>query len=183
VSALSIVAILLGVAVLGFIGWMWFQAMGKEAEAGRPMTVQFGLGLALLSLFVVSWVAHGLVQWEVFQEEQRTHEEPATASGFVAEFMQSTFENWQSEFLQLLAMVVLTTVLIYTGSSESRDSQDRIEQKLDQLLATSGAATGASPPNRSATKPEWVDYAVSRGTTRDDAEAMTKEDRIHRFGE
>jgi hypothetical protein len=41
--------------------------------------------------------------------------------------------NWQSEFLQLLSMVVLTAWLIHTGSAESRDSTDRMEAKIDEI--------------------------------------------------
>ena len=35
--------------------------------------------------------------------------------------------NWQSEFLQLLAFVVLTTYFIHRGSHESRDGDDELK--------------------------------------------------------
>src|SRR5690606_30612675 len=38
-----------------------------------------------------------------------------------AEFLSSVFENWESEFLQMSAYVVLTAMLIQRGSAESRD--------------------------------------------------------------
>jgi hypothetical protein len=47
-------------------------------------------------------------------------------------------ENWQSEFLQLLAFVVLTAFLIHRGSHESRDGADELKAMLtdmDQRLA------------------------------------------------
>jgi hypothetical protein len=53
--------------------------------------------------------------------------------GFIWQFLEKTFENWQSEFLQLLAMVVLTAFLIHKGSAESRDSTDRMERKIDDI--------------------------------------------------
>ncbi len=60
--------------------------------------------------------------------------------GYVWNWGEATFENWQSEFLQLLTMAVLTSFLIYKGSAESRDSDDemqetlaRIERRLDEL--------------------------------------------------
>jgi hypothetical protein len=43
-------------------------------------------------------------------------------SGYIWEFGSATMENWQSEFLQLLAMVVLTSFLIHRGSAESKSS-------------------------------------------------------------
>ncbi len=36
-------------------------------------------------------------------------------------FIQATFENWESEFLQMSAYVVLTAFLIQRGSAESKD--------------------------------------------------------------
>lgn len=39
----------------------------------------------------------------------------------------------------------------------------------------------AGPPAKSAPKSEWVDYAVSRGASRDDAEAATKADLIEQY--
>jgi hypothetical protein len=37
-------------------------------------------------------------------------------------------------------------------------------------------------PAKSATKAEWVDYAVERGHARGDAEALTKDDLVERLG-
>ena len=61
-------------------------------------------------------------------------------SEFWPRFGQATFENWQSEFLQLFTFVVLTTFLIHRGSHESKDSDEemqaaltRIEKRLDSL--------------------------------------------------
>jgi len=45
------------------------------------------------------------------------------------------------------------------------------------------AAAPPHPPNRSAAKTEWVNYAVERGTRREDAEACTKEDLISTFAD
>jgi SNF2 family DNA or RNA helicase len=50
------------------------------------------------------------------------------------EFGQATLENWPSEFLQLFAFVVLAAVFVHHGSAESRDSEDRMEQKIDRIV-------------------------------------------------
>ena len=39
-----------------------------------------------------------------------------------------------SEFLQLAAFVVLTAILIFEGSAESKDSDDRLEAKIGVIL-------------------------------------------------
>src|SRR3546814_1259932 len=43
-------------------------------------------------------------------------------------FLSSVFENWESEFLQMSAYVVLTAILIQRGSSASKDP-DRSEER------------------------------------------------------
>ena len=48
------------------------------------------------------------------------------SSGYFWSWMASTFENWQSEFLQLFTMVLLTAFLIHRGSTESKDSDDEL---------------------------------------------------------
>jgi hypothetical protein len=40
-------------------------------------------------------------------------------------FLQSTFENWESEFLQMALYVILTIFLFQKGSSESKDPEGK----------------------------------------------------------
>jgi hypothetical protein len=54
-------------------------------------------------------------------------------SEFRFRFSQSTFENWQSEFLRLFSFVVLAAVLIHHGSAGSKDGTDRIEQRVSEI--------------------------------------------------
>jgi len=42
-------------------------------------------------------------------------------------FLQSTFENWESEFLQMALFVILTMFLYQKGSSESKDPDKKEE--------------------------------------------------------
>ena len=108
----------------------------------RPLG-NYGLAWVLLTLFLVSWVMQTWMGWEEFVAEQNTHEQSAQVfgqDGYIWTWGAATFENWQSEFLQLLSMAVLTSFLIFKGSAESRDSDDemqetlvRIERRLDDL--------------------------------------------------
>jgi hypothetical protein len=43
-------------------------------------------------------------------------------------------ENWQSEFLQLIRQVVGLSILWYVGSSQSKEADDRLEEKIDLLI-------------------------------------------------
>ena len=99
----------------------------------RALWTDYGLGTVFCILFLMSWAAHAVAEWGHYVGEQRTHGEPATIAGYVVAFGRATLENWQSEFLQLFAFVVLSAVLIHRGSAESKDSDDRIEAKLDAI--------------------------------------------------
>ena len=60
------------------------------------------------------------------------------AAVLFAQFLASTFENWQSEFLQLVWQAVGLALLLFWGSSQSKESDERIEAKLDALLRDRG---------------------------------------------
>jgi hypothetical protein len=46
-------------------------------------------------------------------------------------FLQSTFENWESEFLQMALFVLLTIFLKEKGSSESKEGEDPVDREPD----------------------------------------------------
>jgi hypothetical protein len=49
--------------------------------------------------------------------------------------MRDTLENWQSEFLQLIWQVGGLALLLYVGSPQSKEGDDRMEAKIDAILA------------------------------------------------
>jgi hypothetical protein len=50
------------------------------------------------------------------------------------------FENWQSEFLQLIWQVVGLAYFLYVGSPSSKENDDRSEAKLDALIRLQAGA-------------------------------------------
>jgi hypothetical protein len=82
-----------------------------------------GLSVALFVLFLISLVGQALTGWKAHAEELRIHELPAIGllsylgSGH---FISAVFENWESEFLQMAAYVLLTVFLFQKGSPESK---------------------------------------------------------------
>jgi hypothetical protein len=71
-----------------------------------------------LAFFLISWVLQAWTGWRKFSAEQSQHNQVPSVlgdDGYIWDFLAATFENWQSEFLQLLAMVVLTSFLIHRG--------------------------------------------------------------------
>ncbi len=99
------------------------------------------LGIVLLVLFLASWLLQGWAGWQEFQAEQQAHAQAAQVfgqDGYVWAFWQATLENWQSEFLQLLSFVVLTSFLVFRGSPESRDDKDEIAAALSRIESRLG---------------------------------------------
>lgn len=90
----------------------------------------YGLTIVLFLLFLSSWIGQAIFQWQEFVSTQQTHTQPIEISEYINEFMSATLENWQSEFLQLLTFVVLTSFLIHRGSHESKDSDEEMKRIL-----------------------------------------------------
>ena len=131
---LSIGVLLMGATVIYLVASLIRSIQDERRSSGvKKIWSNFGLGIALMILFFTTWVAQGLVQWVQFVDDQRDHNEPAVIGDFIAHFSQSTLENWQSEFLQLFSFVVLAALLLHRGSAESKDSDDRMERKLDEI--------------------------------------------------
>ena len=53
---------------------------------------------------------------------------------YVVQMTRGTLENWQSEFLQLIWQVGGLSFLWYVGSPQSKEGDDRREEKLDAVL-------------------------------------------------
>lgn len=82
-----------------------------------------GLSLVLFVLFAAALVAQALSGWHLHNAERM--EEGAGPLALMAylgsgHFISATFENWESEFLQMAMYVLLTVVLRQRGSAESR---------------------------------------------------------------
>lgn len=81
------------------------------------------LSLALALLFVVSFVSHAVSGRDAWNEELREHGRAAVSTlDYVASarFWFESLQNWQSEFLSIAAMVLLTVWLRQRGSPESK---------------------------------------------------------------
>ncbi len=105
----------------------------------HPSTVRriwhdHGLSIVLVALFVASMVGQTWAGWLTYNEEQRAHgEEAVTLAAYLGtgHFGEATFENWESEFLQMACFVLLTVFLFQRGSSESKRPDVLEEVDLD----------------------------------------------------
>jgi hypothetical protein len=82
------------------------------------------LSLAFLLLFLASFWGHAVGGARSYNEEQQSHGDPktVTAIGYMrtSQFWFESLQNWQSEFLAVLAIVVLSIHLRQFGSPESK---------------------------------------------------------------
>jgi uncharacterized protein DUF6766 len=121
------------------------RSIVNERTEGRSVWREFSLGLSLMVLFFVTWLGQGISQWQTYTQEQHEHGEAVKFGGFLAEFGQSTLENWQSEFLQLFSFVVLAALYVHRGSAESKDSDEKIEASLRRIEENLGTLPDAAP--------------------------------------
>jgi hypothetical protein len=95
-----------------------------------------GLSITVLTLFGVFLVFEALAGYQVYLEELRADGMPAVdILGYLTSghFVSATFENWESEFLQMGALVVLSVFLYQRGSPESKDpdSEEAVDREGD----------------------------------------------------
>jgi hypothetical protein len=82
------------------------------------------LGLACFAIFAVLVGGLVLTGQRAFNADQVEHgQATVTLGGYLRQghFWEAIFENWESEFLQMAAYILLTIFLIQRGSSESKD--------------------------------------------------------------
>ena len=81
------------------------------------------LGLAMLALFIISFLLHAIGGLEAYNQEAQQHSsETISFFGFImsSEFWYQSLQNWQSEFLAIGALLVLSIKLRERGSPESK---------------------------------------------------------------
>lgn len=101
-------------------------------------TSAYSFALVTLGLFLLSWSLQAYFQLAAMRADAAEHGQVLAAGDFWAQFLASTFENWQSEFLQLVWQAAGLAFFYFWGSSQSREQSDRIEAKLDDLLRERG---------------------------------------------
>lgn len=83
----------------------------------------YSLSIALFLMFAISFALHAVGGTKEHSEQQLAHGGNAVSVGeylCTSQFWFESFQNWQSEFLAILAMVVFTIFLRQEGSPESK---------------------------------------------------------------
>ncbi|MFY7837122.1 MAG: DUF6766 family protein [Novosphingobium sp.] len=116
----------------------------KQEEQARRRGIfgKYAYGWLTLAFFIGSLVLHWIFGWHSYVAEAQEHGQAAVVGEYLDQMLRDTFENWQSEFLQLLWQVVGLAYFLYLGSPSSKENDDRLEAKIDALIrlqAGSGA--------------------------------------------
>jgi hypothetical protein len=109
------------------------QLLGRHTSPRSPLWARVGgirtaiysnsLLIVMGAIFLGSWFAHSVTGWSVFNADQLQHGEPTVNwIGYIgtSTFWEQTLQNWQSEFLAIGSMAVLTIYLRQRGSPESK---------------------------------------------------------------
>jgi hypothetical protein len=109
------------------------QKIGRHAEPDSPKWARTGgwrqalfsrsLGLVMGVLFVLSLLAQSIAGVAAYDEEQlRQLQAPISWAQYLtcADFWNRTLQNWQSEFLAVASMAILSVYLRQRGSPESK---------------------------------------------------------------
>ena len=95
-----------------------------------------------IAFFLGSLILHWVFGWYAYQDEALQHGQSPETGEYLHEMLRDTFENWQSEFLQLLWQVMGLAYFLYVGSPASQENDDRMEAKIDALIRITGGAEG-----------------------------------------
>lgn len=87
-----------------------------------------------LGFFLISLAAHWVFAWFTYLQEQQEHNQPVQIDDYLNMTFRDIMENWQSEFLQLMWQVAGLSFLLYVGSPQSKESSERIEEKIDLIM-------------------------------------------------
>jgi hypothetical protein len=100
------------------------DAPGPVRAGGLALKLyENSLFIAFALLFLISFALHAVGGVEEYNSEQQAHGRPAvTVWQYLAgsRFWFESFQNWQSEFLSVAAIVVLSIWLRQRGSPESK---------------------------------------------------------------
>jgi hypothetical protein len=95
------------------------------------------LSIVFLILFVVTLFLQSITGYKQFNQKMKEEGGEQVSYGkyfSTGHFIEATFENWESEFLQMALFATLTMFLYQKGSSQSKDpdKKEEVDKKADE---------------------------------------------------
>jgi hypothetical protein len=87
-----------------------------------------------LMLFLITLAGHWAFAWPAYVHEQEERGQEPEFKEYFIQTMRDMLENWQSEFLQLIWQVAGLAFLWHVGSPQSKEGDERKEEKIDAIL-------------------------------------------------
>ncbi len=113
---------------------------------------RWGAAYLLLALFLASWAAQYVAMLVEVGNEARQHGQPFEMSEFLPQFWSATFENWQSEWLQLLVQAVVLLGMKHVLFKADAADTEQMQLDLTEIKEHLGI-----PPRDSVTRQELED--------------------------
>lgn len=111
--------------------------MEQEYKKKNTFLRNWGAVLILVAFFFASWTGQFVNQMIVQQNEAQEHSQTFSMDEFWPQFWASTFENWQSEWLQLATQALLISgfaaVIFRKQDEEHYKTQLLIEQLRKEI--------------------------------------------------
>lgn len=114
------------------------QKIGRYADSDSPRWARTGgwrtavysssLGIVMGLIFLASWLVQSVAGWASYNETRLQRlQDPVSWGSYLlnADFWNRTLQNWQSEFLAVGSMAVLSIYLRQRGSSQSKPVGER----------------------------------------------------------
>jgi hypothetical protein len=106
----------------------------SNTKIKHPFLKRNGLTLFFLAIFIITLLAQVYTGWkENNQEVMQDGGQPISLSAYLSSghFISATFENFQSEFLQMALYVLVTVGLRQQGSAESKslDEPEEVDRE------------------------------------------------------
>jgi hypothetical protein len=106
------------------------QQLGRHVRSDSPRWARAGgwrtafysksLGLAMLVLFLISWTLQWIAGWYASKSDPLATKTDLFGYFLSSDFWSRSLQNWQSEFLAIASMAILSVYLRERGSPESK---------------------------------------------------------------
>lgn len=109
----------------------------EEYERKNSFFRRWAAVFILLAFFIASWGGQLVTQLQAEKQRSEQHEQKFQMSEFWPEFWSATFENWQSEWLQLTAQAIMVAgfaeYIFRKGEEEHYKTQIMIDELKQEI--------------------------------------------------
>jgi hypothetical protein len=121
---------------------------------------RWGAAYLLFALFAASWCAQFIAMLIEVGNEARQHGQAFEMSEFLPQFWSATFENWQSEWLQLFVQAVILLGMKHVLFKADAADTEQMQLDLTEIKEHLGI-----PPRDSITRQELDDLKKLKGAS------------------